>query len=146
MTTEAINLSEVLKRIDDRIGNDNLEVPGIANENLITIINSEFFDKFLNRKIYSWVIRTYLANAKIQERITDEQFEIYLSQIKTRQGMEQLAVSILLSSVSAQGGLQQLKAIPVAKSGSVKKEVSVMKYVGLDTEESSECHLSILPH
>lgn len=128
MAIETINISEIRKQIDEQIGVSALNVPGVNKELVNAVLNSGPFEEYLQDQIYRWVIRAYLVNAKLQEYITEEQFQAYIEQAKTEQGREQLAASIILSSV------------PMAE------ELPQFQYISVEPDEQTEPHLTVVAH
>ena len=128
MAIETINISEIRQRIDSKIGKCDLAIPGLKKEIVEALIDSEQFNDYQQDQIYQWVIRAYLINAKLQEYITEEQFEDYIQQATTEKGREQLAASIILSSLTLADSLPQLQYMNVDSEDKVKPLLSVISH------------------
>lgn len=128
MTIEKINISDIRKQIEDKMGLCNLVVPGVDKNSVENVLDSDEFRDYLQDQIYRWVVKTFLVNAKLQDSMSEEQFGYFLERIKDPRELEGISASVVLSSVPFAG------------------ELSNLQFVSIDSEEKPISHLSAVAH
>lgn len=93
------NISALRKQIDSIFGEEKLMVPGLSQEVVDQVTNSDEFIEHSEDQIFRWVIRGYLINAEIQGYLSKEKMNEYLSNSETVEGRRNLAAAILFVGV-----------------------------------------------
>ena len=106
MPLTSFNVSKLNEKIQAKLSANNLEIPGTINGDIQKIINSEQFNGYLQQKMYSWVIQTFLVNARVQGHLTEKELDQFVESVDSSKAKEELAVSFLLSGV---GNVKALK-------------------------------------
>lgn len=106
---EQHNISALKKQIDSVFGEETLMIPGIDQEHIDQIKNSDEFIKYSEDQVFRWLIRGYLINAEIQGYLSQEKKNEYLLKAETVDGRKYLAAAILFVGVPFADSLAQVK-------------------------------------